>query len=521
MTVNEIALKETREARTYRLRWWILVTIAISVLVVILDATVMNVALPTIQKQLNASSSELLWMVNVYTMILGSVVITFGGLGDRWGRGKLLQSGLLVFGLSSLAAFLSTTPTLLIVSRVFMGAGAAMIMPSTLSILTAVFPENERGQAIGVWAGINAIGIALGPIIGGLLVEHYNWNSIFLINIPVAVVALVLGWFFIPDSKDLHPPKLDLVGNLLSLVGLAALIWGLINGSSRGWTDSAVLAALIGAVVVLTLFVFWERKTSHPLIKLSLFRNPGFSTGISILVIIGLAMNGIIYVLTYYMQFVQNYDPLGAGVRFVPFAVGMLLGAISSAKLVKLWNSRWIIALSYAGTGIVLGLMSLLKADTSFWILGTEFVFFGLLMGCAMAPVTNIIMSSLPKANTGLGSAINNSFRQIAGTIGVAISGAILGSFFTSHFLAFASAIQGLPAQIIQKASDSVGMAVGIARSGQLPAATANSLTQLAHDSFMHGWSAVMLISGGIMICGGILAFILIPGTAKNQGQDQ
>ncbi len=237
MAATKSEKPETKEARMYRLRWWTLVTIGISILVTILDTTVMNVALPTIQRQLNATGSDLLWMVNAYEMVLGALIITTGSLADRFGRGKLLRIGLLIFGISSLAAFLSRSPTQLIIARIFMGTGAATIAPCTLSTITNVFPAKERGQAIGVWAGLNAVGLALGPIIGGMLVQHFNWNSIFIVNIPVVIVALILGWFFVPDTKDSHPRKLDLLGNFLALAGLAALIYGLISAGSRGWTD--------------------------------------------------------------------------------------------------------------------------------------------------------------------------------------------------------------------------------------------------------------------------------------------
>jgi EmrB/QacA subfamily drug resistance transporter len=512
---NLILKDETKEARIYRLRWWTLVTIALSVLVVILDTTVMNVALPTIQRQLGATGSELLWMVNAYTMIMGAMVITTGSLGDRLGRGKMLQIGLAFFGISSLGAFLSTTPLQLIICRILMGGGAAMIMPSTLSTISSVFPEKERGQAIGVWAGLNAIGIALGPVIGGLLVEHFRWNSIFMINIPIAAIALILGWFLVPDTRNSTPSKLDLTGNLLSLVGLSALIYGLINGGSRGWTDVQVLGTLGGGAALIALFILWERHTPQPLLKLSFFRNSRFSAGIGILIIVGLAMSGVVYVLTYYMQFVQGYDPLGAGLRFIPFAAGMLLGAVSADRFVNRLGARWVMALGFLGTGVVLFALSFLRIGSSFWQLGTEFVFFGIFLGFIQAPVMDIIMGALPPSDTGIGSAINNSFRQIAGTIGVAILGAILAGIYTSSFLDSAAAIPGLPASLAQKAGDSVGVAIGIANSGQLTPDLANSLAQIARQSFMDGWSIVMIICGGIFIAGTILVLKLIPRRSK------
>ncbi len=261
-------MNEAKENRIYQQRWWTLTAISISLLVIVLDTTIMNVALPTIQKQLGATSSQLQWMVIGYTMMLGALLLTTGSLGDRIGRGKTLRAGLIVFGISSVCAFLSTTPTQLIIWRIFMGAGAALIMPSTLSTITNVFPQKERGQAIGVWAGLSAFGIALGPIIGGFLVQHFNWNSIFMINIPIVIIALILGWFFVPNTRDNQPRKLDIIGNLLSLTGLALLIYGLTTGGSRGWIDPTVLGPLFSSLVLLTSFIVWEKHTPYPLLEL-------------------------------------------------------------------------------------------------------------------------------------------------------------------------------------------------------------------------------------------------------------
>jgi len=502
---------ETKEARIYRLRWWTLAAISVSVLVMVLDTTVMNVALPTIQRQLGATSSELQWMVVAYTMMLGALMMTTGSLGDRIGRGKTLRAGLVVFGIASVGAFLSGTPTQLIICRVFMGAGAALMMPNTLSTITNVFSEKERGQAIGVWAGLNAVGIALGPIIGGSLVQHYNWNSIFGINIPIVISALILGWFFIPDTRDDQPRKLDIIGNLLSLAGLATLIYGLVTGGSRGWTDAQVLATISASVLLIALFIFWEKRTSHPLLELSFFRNPQFSTGIGILIIIGLALNGVIYVLTYYMQFVRGYDPLGAGLRFVPFAIGMLFGSVMANGFVRRLGVKPVMATGFFGAAILLMVMSFLRVDSPYWQLGTELFLFSLFLGSIASSVTNVIMGSIPKAKAGIGSGINTTFQMIAGTIGVSVLGAILASVYAANFLKSAAAIPDLPATLAQKASDSVGVAIGIAKSGQIPAALADSLAQTARLSFMDGWGIIMVISGTIFVFGAIVVLIFMP----------
>lgn len=520
MTDKTIDTIETKESRIYRLRWWILIVICLSVLVIVLDATVMNVALPTIQRELNATNSELLWMVNAYTMVFGALMLTTGALGDRFGRAKILQAGIAIFGLSSIGAYLSGTATHLIIWRIFMGAGAAMILPATLAIITNVFPEKERGRAIGVWAGLNAVGIALGPIIGGALVQNFNWNSIFLINIPVAVIALAAGWFLIPDSRDINPRKLDIIGNILSLAGLSALIYGLINGGSRGWADTQVLATLIGSVVLIALFVLWERRISQPLLEIGLFRNARFSAGIGVLIIMGLGLNGFQYVLTFYMQFVKGYNALGTGLRYLPLAIGILLGAVTADSAVKRLGTKWVMVIGFVGTAILFVFISRFTIVSPFWQLGTELFFSALFLGYILAPVMDAIMGALPKAKAGTGSAVSTVFRMIAGAIGVAVLGAILTSIYASNFLKSAAAIPGLPEALAKKASDSVGAAVGIAGSGQLPPALANALAQTARQSFMDGWQTMGIICCAIFVVGAVVVYRFMPAHREPAPQD-
>jgi EmrB/QacA subfamily drug resistance transporter len=503
------------ETNIYRRRWWTLITIALSVLVIVLDMTVLNVALPTIQRELHASSSDLLWMVNAYTMVFGALMLTTGALGDRYGRAKILQAGVAVFGLSSVGAYFSGTPAHLIIWRIFMGAGAAMILPVTLAIITNIFPEKERGKAIGIWAGLNSIGIALGPIIGGALVEHFNWNSVFLINIPVAIAAFVLGWFLIPDSRDSNPRKLDIPGNILALAGLSLLIYGLINGSSKGWTSAEVLGTLIGSVVIIALFILWDRKAEQPLIELKFFKKARFSAGIGILVILGLGLNGLLYVMTYYMQFVKGYMALSTGLRYLPIALGVLIGAISSDFIVKRFGSKLVMLTGFTGSAVMLVLISFITDGSPYWQLGTILFFLSLFMGFIIAPVTDAIMGALPKDKSGVGSAMNTVFRNVSGAIGVALVGAILNSIYTSSFTKAAVSIAGLPGVLTRQAADSIGAAIAIAKSGQIPSAAADSLIQIARNSFMDGWSIVMLISAAIFVIGAFIVWKFMPSRAE------
>jgi EmrB/QacA subfamily drug resistance transporter len=507
-------MSELGATRAYRLRWWTLITIAVSILVIVLDATVMNVALPTIQRELDASSAQLLWMVSIYTMMFGALMLTTGSLADRLGRAKLLQSGVAVFGLASIGAYFSGTAVHLIIWRVFQGIGGAMIMPATLAIITNIFPEDERPRAIGIWAGLNAIGIALGPIIGGALVQNFNWNSIFLINIPIAAIALIMGLFLVPDSKDSHPRKLDPVGNILSLAGLGSFIYGLINGGTRGWTDAQVIATLIAGGLILLLFVLWEAHRPDPLMELRFFKNHRFTAGIIVLVILGLALNGFQYISTFYMQFVKAYTALGTGVRYVPLAVGLMLGAVGSARLSKSIGSKWVMLIGFVGVAGILFAMSAFTIGTSYSGLGGAFFFLGAFLGLITAPVTDVIMGSLPKDQAGMGSAMNTVLRMVSGTVGVAILGSVLSSVYTSHFDKAAAAIPGLPAAIVQTASNSVGAAVLIASSGQIPAALANPLALAAKQSFMDGWHILAIVTGFIGLVGAVVVITFMPNRA-------
>ena len=506
---------ETKESRIYRMRWWTLFAVSLSVLIVVLDSTVMNVALPTIQAKLNATSTELEWMVNAYTLVLGALMLTSGLLGDRLGRAKLLQAGVALFGLSSLAAIFAGTATILIICRIFMGLGAALIMPNSLAIVTNIFPAEERGRAIGVWVGISSVGVALGPVIGGSLVQNFNWNSIFIINIPVVFVALVAGWFLIPNSRDDNPRKLDIPGNILAIGALAILLFGLINGGSWGWTNTGVLGSLCGSVILIALFILWERRVAQPMLEIGFFRNSRFSASIGAVCIMGLALNGVMYILTYYMQFVKGYTPLETGVRFIPLASGLFLGAGTVDRVVKRLDTKRVVLAGFIAAAIVLSFMSRFSIESPFWQLGIGLFFLGFFLGYIVAPAMDALMGALPEAQAGIGSGMANASRMVAGAVGVAALGSALSSIYSAHFDKAAATIPGLPIDLAKKASDSVGRAIGIAHSGKLPADTANALTQAAKHSFMDGWQTATVISAVIFVAGALTVLKFMPGRTK------
>jgi EmrB/QacA subfamily drug resistance transporter len=499
----------SRNTKEYRQRWWTLLVISISVLIIVIDATIVNVALPTLQRELNTTGSELQWIINAYILVFGSLMLTTGALGDRIGRKLMLQLGIVLFGGASIGAAYVTSGTQLIVWRVIMGLGGAMILPATLAIITNVFPREERGRAIGAWAGMNAIGVALGPIIGGLLIEHWDWNSIFLINIPIAAVALISGWFIIPNSRDLNPKQPDFPGTVLSIVALSGIVFGLVQGGSWGWTDPGVLGALIGGAILLALFILWERHSSHPMLELGFFRRARFSMGVGAVSLMAFGQMGITFGLTLYMQFVNGYTALETGIRFVPLAVGIFIGAGSADRIVARIGTKKVIATGFVLNTIMLVLASFWQADTAYWQLGLIFFGTGFALGYIAAPATDAVMGALPEAQAGIGSAMNTVCRMVAGSIGVAIIGSILNTVYTSSFKDAVTSIAGLPAQVVETASDSVGAAIVVAQ--QLPAEAGGAMAEIARTSFMDGWQVMTLISAGIGIIGVLLTIKYMP----------
>ncbi|MFC1947753.1 MFS transporter [Chloroflexota bacterium] len=495
--------------KQYRQRWWTLLVIAISVLIVVLDSTIVNIALPTLQREMNTTLSELQWIISAYIMVFGSLMLTTGALGDRWGRKRMLQAGIIIFaGASAVAAFASSGG-LLILWRAIMGIGGAMILPATLAILTNVFPKEERGKAIGIWAGLNGIGIALGPIIGGLIIDKLDWNWIFLINLPIAAVALIAGYFLIPNSRDPNPKRIDIPGTILSAAALAGLSYGLITGGKEGWAAPQVIGALAGAVILIAAFILWERHTSHPVIEISFFKNPRFSAGVGGVCLMALAMIGVSFGLTLFMQFVQQYTALETGVRFVPLAVGIFLGSGSSDKLVSRFDTTKVMVTGFIGVAIMGLLAAFWKVDTAYWIIGLVLFGLGLFLGYIAAPATTAVMTSLSEARSGIGSAMNTVGRMISGSIGVAIIGSILSTVYASSFKEAASTISMLPSELVETASDSVGVAVTVA--SQLPPEIGDILTTLARQSFMDGWQVTALITCGISIIGAIVMLKYMP----------
>lgn len=500
----------------HRRRWWTLLVLCVSLIVITLDNTILNVALPTLVEELHATNSQLQWIVDGYTLVFAGLLLTAGTLGDRFGRKGALQMGLVVFALGSLLSALATHPWHLIATRSIMGVGGAFIMPSTLSILTNVFKADERGRAIGIWSGVAGIGVAIGPLAGGYLVDHIGWEAIFLVNLPIVAVGLVAGWFLIPDSKDPSHAKLDIPGAALSIVALTALVFGLIEAPSWGWTSSAILASFAIALVGFALFAYRELHTEHPMLDISFFSNPRFTAASIAVALVFFAMFGYSFLLTQYLQFVLDYSPSGAGLAMLPFALAMMVTAPNAPRLVERIGTKWVVTIGLSMASLSMLLQTGLTAESTYGSILWRMLFLSVGMGLTMAPATESIMGSLPLAKAGVGSAMNDTTRQVGGTLGVAIIGSVLSSVYGSKII---DALSGTPApqRVIDVASESLGGAMQVAeRIGP----RGDELVTVAREAFvdgLHGGAVVAAIAAGL---GALVAAAYLPAHAREADEN-
>ncbi|MGI8755960.1 MAG: MFS transporter, partial [Acidimicrobiales bacterium] len=445
-----------------RRRWLILGVLCLSLVVIVLDNTILNVALPRLSMPaskggLGASQSQLQWIVDSYTIVFAGLLLTAGSIGDRFGRYRFLAMGLVVFGVGSVLSALATDATVLIGTRAIMGIGGAFIMPSTLSILTNVFTDHkERGKAIGIWAGVSALGLGIGPVTGGFLLEHFWWGSIFLVNLPFVLAGLVFGYLLIPESKDESAPRLDPVGAGLSIAGLAVLLWGVIEAPGR-WTSPTILAAFVVGALLIAAFFVWESRCDYPMLNLSFFKNPRFSAASAAITFTFLALFGVIFLLTQYLQLVLDYSTIKAGAVLLPQAVVIMIAAPLSSVWVQRVGSKVVIAAGLTTVAIAMALFTTFDVNSSMlWVIVVSMVL-GLGMGNVMAPATDSIMGSLPRAKAGVGSAVNDTTRQVGGAVGVAVFGSLLASRYSSGVRGDLRGV--LPARTLGQASDSIGRA--------------------------------------------------------------
>src|SRR5262245_58790134 len=509
-----VATKTTAE--THNRRWWTLVVLCLSVFLVVVDNTIVNTALPTLAEDLNAGTSQLQWIVDAYTLAVAGLLLIGGALGDRYGRHRLLAGGLAVLGIGAAFAGLATNATGLIAMRALMGVGAAAIMPATLSILTDVFQNpGERVKAIGIWSGISGLGVAVGPTISGWLLEHFSWGAVFFVHVPIVIVALVAGRALVPASRTDHAPRLDPIAAILSLAGLVALTYGVIEAPVRGWTSVTTIGILGGAIALLVAFVAWELRREDPMVPLQVFRNGRFTAASLSVTLVFFSLFGALFLLTQILQFVLGYSPLEAGASALPFALAVgITSPIAASLSRRLGGAKLPVA---AGLGLMaagLAIMANSSAGSGWWHYVFATVLMGAGMGFAMAPATDSIMGALPASQAGVGSAVNDTTREIGGVLGVAVMGSVASSAYTHQV---STAVSSLPHDAGATAGSSLGGALAVAQ--HIGGPTGNHVVDAAREAFVAGATKGLVVAIVAAAIGAVIALRYLPARNAEAGQ--
>lgn len=486
-------------------RWLILVVLCLSTLVLVIDNMVLTVAVPPIAEDLGAGAQDIQWILDSYMLVFAGLLLTSGSLADRFGRRRVMVMGLALFGGASLVATVADSPGQLILARVLMGVGGALVMPSTLSILITVFDEDERPKAIAGWSAVAMVGLVGGPVLGGALLSHFWWGSVFLINVPIAVLAILAAYALMPESKGPWR-KADPVGAVLSMVGMVALVWTIIALPKHGIGDARVLVPLALTVVGLAGFALWETRTESPMVPLALFRNRVFTGASFSLVLLTFANGGLMLVLTQYLQFVLDYSPMKTGLAFTPLAVAALVfNSVGAALLPKTGNRVMAIAgLLVIAAGFAT--LALLQADSGFALVALAMVLMGTGSGLAMPAVITALMGAVPEEHAGVGSALNDTIQQAGAALGVAVMGAVLSSTYTGR----------MPESAPEKARESIGDAIAVAG-----ATRDSALLTSAREALTDAMSAAFWVGAAGVVAAAVIAFFLMRDTARQHEEAQ
>lgn len=490
-------------------KWWVLIALAVGLLAVGLDLTILNLALPTLATDLHATNGELQWFADAYNLVFAAALLPAGLLGDRLGRKKMLIIGLLLFGAASVACAYADSAGLLIAGRAVLGLGAALLVPLSMSIIPVLFSEKERPKAIGIWVMSNAIGIPLGPIIGGWLLNNYSWGSVFLINIPLVVVALFAVSILLPESRSTASPRMDVIGVLTSSLGLVGITYGVIEVGENGWGDPAALATIIAGGLVLLGFVFWERRVEQPLIDLALFRSSSFTWGSILATIVSFAMFGLLFVAPQYFQAVEGADALGAGLRLLPLVGGLVVGSQLSDRIQPRIGAKHTIALGFLLLAIGLGIGANTGIDDGYSFASVWITVVGLGIGFVLPAAMDVAMSILSAERSGVGSALIMALRNVGGSFGVAILGTVLSSGYRNGL-----DVNGLSGQVAEAVQRSVSAGAAAARQ-------INSMTLLdsVRSAFIQGMDVMLWVCVGVAALGIVLtlAFLRIKADVKEK----
>jgi EmrB/QacA subfamily drug resistance transporter len=514
--MNELPTTPARGSS--RSPWLILAVLCASVFIIVVDGTIVNVALPTFVRELGATTSQLQWIVDAYVLVFAGLLMAAGSIGDRFGRKGTLLSGMAAFGATSVLAAMSSTPGNLIAWRAAMGVGAALIFPATLALLVNVFTDaRQRAVAISIWAATSGLAVALGPVTGGFLLEQFFWGSVFLVNVPVIVVAMIAIWRIVPTSRDTSIRRFDPLGIALSIAGVTVLVWAVIEGPKHGWTSATSAVAFASAAALLTAFIRWERRIDHPMLDVAVFTNMRFTAGSVSVTFAFFALFGFIFMVTQYFQFVRGYGTLEAGVRTVPFALFTGMAAPLSAKLAERFGTKAIVTAGLVSMALGFAWTTRDTTTSSYWIVVGQMFFMGGGLGLVNAPATEAIMGALPPAKAGIGSAVNDTTRELGGTLGVAIIGSLFASVYSSR-LGELLAGSPVPANAQLIARDSVGAGIEVARrAGEQAGPQAGAAVKAAVDSaFIEGFHAGSWVSAAVVMVGAMIAFRWLPRQASD-----
>ncbi len=498
------------DPHTYSRRWAILVVLCTSLMIVIIGNTALNVAIPTQARDLDASTTDLQWMVDSYSLVFAGMLFTAGTLGDRFGRKGALQAGLVLFLLGTLAATFGDSSTTVIAARALMGLAAAFVMPSTLSILTNVFPMHERPKAIAVWAGISGGGAALGPVASGFLLEHFWWGSVFLVNVPMILIALVAGRILVPTSRDPEQPPLDIPGALLSIVGLGALVYGIIEGPLHGWTSGQTLGTFAVAATFIGLFGWRELNTPHPMLDLRYFKDRRFSVASGGMTLIFFAMFGTFFLVSQYFQLVLGYSPLESGLFQLPMAFVMMGLSPQVPKLVGRFGVARVVPTGFSAVALGLLAFSFMGVHTSIWWMYVPILLLAAGMALSMTPLTTLIMSAVPLGKAGAGSAMNDTTRELGGALGVAVLGSLVTSTYASSI---GDALAGLTDGQTATARTGLVGAFAVARE---VGAGGGAIAEAAKQAFVDGIGVAALAGAAVVALAAVLARRSLPRRADD-----
>ena len=499
----------TEETRRPTRPWVAVAFLCLSVLVLGMDDSILNLALPSISKDFQASIGELQWAINAYLLAFAALLLTMGALGDRFGRKRVFQAGMILFGISSLGAAFSTSMDMLIACRGLMGLGGAIVLPQTLSIIRASFTDpKECAQAIAVWAGIFALGYGIGPVVSGMLLEHFEWGSVFLLNIPVVIITFAGGYFFVQESRDESAPRLDPPGVVLSAAGLFSVVYGIIKAGEGSWAEGSVIIWLSVGAILLVIFAWWEKRSDHPMLPMRFFKNMSFTGATIPMTLAALSTAALLFFLSQYFQSVQGYSPLAAAWRLMPGAVAAFATAIVAAPLAGAIGIKLAVGLGMFIGGSGLFCLSFVTTDTSWVAVVGANLLVGGGFGLAWSPAANSVMGSLPVRRAGIGSAMDAATQQVGGVLGVAALGAVLNTTYLDK-IDNLRVVASLPEEASEAIRNSIQSAHIVA--GEFPEGISQQIIDGSRDAFTAGMVEAMFIGGIIMVVASLVTLVILP----------